>query len=213
MVARLCPACGAPVEPAAARCGHCGTTLADPTPPPARGTSRIPQAGSPAPPRAAATAPQASTPAPEDARVPAYAAFWRRAVAALLDQIQLMIILLVVVFTAMELGLVAPDALADEAQLERALGDPIRLLSLVVPWLYFTLFEAGPWQATPGKRLMRLVVCDLEGRRIGWGRANLRFFAKILSGAILLLGYLMAAFTPRRQALHDLIARTLVLQR
>lgn len=88
---------------------------------------------------------------------------------------------------------------------------------------------------------MRLVVTDLEGRRIGWGRANLRFFAKLLpailhdivlfgaellssgvillpvaillSSAIWLLSYLMAAFTPRRQALHDLIARTLVLQR
>jgi uncharacterized RDD family membrane protein YckC len=150
---------------------------------------------------------------PSAAPPTAYAPFWRRAVAALLDQIQLMIILLVVLFSALPLGLVDPTAISGEAALERALGDPIRLLSLIVPWLYFTLFEAGPWQATPGKRLLGLVVTDLAGERIGWGRANLRFFGKILSGALLLLGYLLAAVTPRRQALHDLLAKTLVLRR
>jgi Tfp pilus assembly major pilin PilA len=67
-------------------------------------------------------------------------------------------------------------------------------------------------QATPGKLLLRIHVTDLAGRRIGFGRATGRHFARILSSLIFYVGYLMAAFTWRRQALHDMLAGTLVVQ-
>jgi uncharacterized RDD family membrane protein YckC len=57
-----------------------------------------------------------------------------------------------------------------------------------------------------------IIVTDLEGRRIGFGRATGRYFAKILSALILGIGFLMVAFTQRKQGLHDMIAGTLVVR-
>ena len=86
------------------------------------------------------------------------------------------------------------------------------IASMVMGWLYFSLFESGNWQATPGKRLMSIRVTNLQGERIGFGRATARYFAKFLSSIILCIGYLMAAFTQKKQALHDMICETLVLK-
>jgi len=81
---------------------------------------------------------------------------------------------------------------------------------VVICWLYFAGMESRSG-ATYGKKMMDLQVTDSEGGSISFGRATVRYLAKMLSGAILLLGYLMAFFTDRRQALHDVIAGTLVL--
>jgi uncharacterized RDD family membrane protein YckC len=56
-----------------------------------------------------------------------------------------------------------------------------------------------------------IVVTDLEGRRISWGRANARYWSKFISALIFLIGYIMAGFTQKKQALHDMIAGTLVV--
>ena len=88
------------------------------------------------------------------------------------------------------------------------------LLILVLHWLYFATMESSARQATIGKSLMSLRVTDTSGLRLSFGHATGRFFAKLVSGLIpFLIGYIMAAFTPRKQALHDLIAGTLVLRR
>ncbi len=78
--------------------------------------------------------------------------------------------------------------------------------------LYYTLFEASSWQATPGKRILRLYVTDLNGQRITFQRALLRNIARQLSG-FLFIGYILAGFTEKKQALHDIIARCLVFRR
>ncbi|MDX6593454.1 MAG: hypothetical protein QOJ13_2650 [Gaiellales bacterium] len=67
--------------------------------------------------------------------------------------------------------------------------------------------------ATLGRRALGIKVTDVEGNRITFARATGRYFAKILSALTLLIGYIMAAFTARKQALHDLIAGTLVVNR
>ncbi len=86
--------------------------------------------------------------------------------------------------------------------------------ALLITWLYHAYFESSSWQATPGKRVVNLYVTDLNGQPISFLNATGRHFAKIITGLIpLLLGYIMAAFTERRQALHDMIAGTLVLRR
>lgn len=82
----------------------------------------------------------------------------------------------------------------------------------VVGWLYWAGFESSPLMATPGKRAAEMRVTDMDGERISFARASARYFAKLLSAAPLLLGFLMAEFMPRRQALHDLIAHTLVVR-
>ena len=59
--------------------------------------------------------------------------------------------------------------------------------------------------------MLNLRVTDLDGQRISFGRASGRFFGKIISSLTMTIGYIMAGFTERRQALHDMIAGTLVL--
>jgi uncharacterized RDD family membrane protein YckC len=82
-------------------------------------------------------------------------------------------------------------------------------LAVLVP--YFTLLESSRLQATFGKLLLGIKVIDLSGKRISFARATGRFFAKVFSGQVLLIGYFMAAFSKRKQALHDLLAATLVV--
>jgi uncharacterized RDD family membrane protein YckC len=86
------------------------------------------------------------------------------------------------------------------------------LIGLLVGWLYSALQESSETQATFGKKMMGIVVTDLDGNRISFGRATGRHFAKIPSACVLLIGYIMAAFTERKQALHDMMAGTLVVK-
>lgn len=84
------------------------------------------------------------------------------------------------------------------------------LVGFVISWLYFAVLESSSKQASVGKMAVGLVVTDERGNRISFGRATGRYFAKILSAMILLIGFIMVAFTQRKQGLHDMIASTLV---
>jgi uncharacterized RDD family membrane protein YckC len=131
----------------------------------------------------------------------AYGGFWRRLVASLIDGVILGVVqgLLFPVLARTEFG--------------PTLGAPgFGILAALMYWLYFAGLEGSLLQATAGKMVMHLEVTDGEGRPIGFGHASLRHFAKILSSLILGVGWLMAAFTPRKQALHDLVAGTLVIK-
>ena len=86
------------------------------------------------------------------------------------------------------------------------------LLTALLALAWFAGFEASPRQATPGKRALGLRVVDARGGRIGLARAALRHLAGTLSWLSLNLGHLLAAVPPRRQALHDRLAGTRVLQ-
>jgi uncharacterized RDD family membrane protein YckC len=87
------------------------------------------------------------------------------------------------------------------------------LINLAIQWLYFAGLESSERQATIGKSAMSLRVTSYEGRRLSFGHATGRFFAKLVSGLIPFgIGFLMAGFTEKKQALHDLIAGTLVLK-
>ena len=83
---------------------------------------------------------------------------------------------------------------------------------LMANWVYFSLFESSSRQATPGKMLMGVFVTDESGQRISFVRSLLRTVTKMISAMFCWLGYLLALFTGRSQALHDLLASTLVLQ-
>lgn len=79
-------------------------------------------------------------------------------------------------------------------------------------WLYSSLFERSVYQATPGKRVLGLIVTDAEGNRIDFGRAAGRSLVKFLISNIFGIGYLISLFTGKRQALHDLASGCLVLE-
>lgn len=93
-----------------------------------------------------------------------------------------------------------------------AYGELPGWLTLLIFVLYFSVFECSWRQATPGKMLMGIFVTDLFGRRISFQRALARSLGKILSTAICFIGYLMALFSIRSQALHDRLADSLVLE-
>lgn len=123
-----------------------------------------------------------------------YAGFWRRFGAILIDSIILTVVQ-GILFRALDVG---------------TTGQAV--VGIVIAWLYWAVMESSTEQATLGKKVLSVKVTDLAGNRISFGRATGRYFAKIVSGLILLIGYFMAGFTPRKQALHDKIADTLVVR-
>lgn len=135
-----------------------------------------------------------------------YAGFWKRLGAFVIDYLVLNAASVVIGYGA---G-VFPWAVGDisgEYSSRRAIWSTS---SLVVYWLYFALMESSPQQATLGKMALSIVVTDVEGKRISFGRATGRYFGKFVSSFILLIGFIMAGFTQKKQALHDLMAGTLV---
>ncbi|MFT3897417.1 MAG: RDD family protein [Thermomonas sp.] len=78
--------------------------------------------------------------------------------------------------------------------------------------LWHGLGEASPWQGSPGKRAFGLVATDIDGNRLGVGRAFARQLAGVASWITLNLGHLLAALPPQHRALHDVIAGTRVLR-
>ncbi len=84
------------------------------------------------------------------------------------------------------------------------------VVQLVGFWLYYALTESR-LGGSPGKLLMHLRVTSPDGRCIGFKKASGHAFARILSFVPFLTGYLMAAFTDKTQALHDLLAGCIVI--
>ena len=80
-------------------------------------------------------------------------------------------------------------------------------------WLYEAFMTSSPWQATLGKRVFNMVVTDAQGQRITFARATGRHFAKWVSTMVLGIGFLMVAFTQKKQGLHDMLADTYVVIR
>lgn len=84
------------------------------------------------------------------------------------------------------------------------------MVTIVAAWLYFALLESSKLQASIGKLALGIIVTDMEGNRITFGKATGRYFGKIISAIILYVGFMMAGFTEKKQGLHDIIAGTLV---
>jgi uncharacterized RDD family membrane protein YckC/type II secretory pathway pseudopilin PulG len=124
---------------------------------------------------------------------PIYAGFWRRWAAAVIDGILYYIV-------AIAIALALGDGLGSTA------------LAIAAAWLYHALMQSSSRQATLGKMALGIKVTSVDGERISFLRATGRYFSTLRSSLLLMIGYLMAAFTQRKQALHDLIAGTLVVR-
>ena len=77
-------------------------------------------------------------------------------------------------------------------------------------WLYATIFQSSSRQATPGEIALSIKVTDLEGLRISFKKGAVRNLVKTALGPVLVV-FLIAAFTSKKQALHDIIAGCLVV--
>jgi uncharacterized RDD family membrane protein YckC len=142
-----------------------------------------------------------------------YAGFWLRGVAFVVDTF-ILSFLFTLVASASPTPLMILHEVSGWPGLQiPELTLPGFLLLFVVMWAYYGLFEASKWQATPGKRLLRLYVTDLNGHPLTFWRASLRYFGRKISELTLFFGYLLAGFTEKKQALHDILAGCLVLRR
>jgi uncharacterized RDD family membrane protein YckC len=188
-----CRRCGAQIADESAFCSACGQSTREET-----------------------TAPSDSTPPPAVRKAPliAYAGFWLRAVAYVVDTCLLGFVAGIVILGPLmqRAGLSPENPWVFFTSVSRQVV-AINLLMVMVSWVYWAMFESSAWQATPGKKILGLYVTDLQGKRITFARASGRYFGKIISSLLLMVGYLMAGFTPRKQALHDMIAECLVLKK
>lgn len=221
----FCTKCGAQNAPGVNFCVHCGNTLtqapaaasADASGAAAQPAYSTPgygaQPGYGSPSYAAAGYGMAVSPSQP------YAGFGLRFIALIVDAIILMPVqwVLALVFggffslAGLAAGSDAGAAAGALAAMAGAMAVYI-LLMFTVHFFYSTLLESSKMQATLGKKVVGIKVTDLNGNRISVGRAAGRTLGKFLSSMILCVGYLMAAFTERKQALHDLLAGTLVVK-
>lgn len=140
---------------------------------------------------------------------PPYAGFWIRFAAYLIDSLILSVVSCPVGFG---IGLVGAAADIDENSPEWVgMNLLVNGVAILASWLYFALMESSSWQGTVGKKLLKIKVTDTNGYPIGFGKATGRYFGKILSSMICLIGFIMAAFTEKNQGLHDMMASTLVV--
>jgi uncharacterized RDD family membrane protein YckC len=152
-----------------------------------------------------------------------YAGFWLRFLALLIDNVVLglgfVLILIPLIFLTglhQVLGQFHPDEELNDAGIFVLMGFVFLLAtaSLVLTWLYHALMESSEWQATLGKKALGLVVTDMAGQRVSFARSTGRHFGKIITNMVpAFIGYIMAGFTAKRQALHDMLAGCLVLRR
>ncbi len=182
----FCPNCGTKVEDAVAECPECKASLAG------LETSRV-----------------------------HYGGFWRRFLAFLIDSAILgtgsYIVGLVIggVFGITTAGIMAGAGLDESTAETIGVGTfwiIYNIATVCVYWLYYALYESSSRQATIGKMALGLKVTDLNGRRISFARASGRYWGKVLSALLLFIGFIMAGFTKKKQALHDIMAGTLVLK-
>ncbi len=156
-----------------------------------------------------------------DQPVVTYAGFWKRFVAYIIDDIVLSVAgLIVVLIVGGIFGLGLLSAIGQESEASPALiaafasGILVVVVCIMVAgWLYYALMESSANQGTLGKMALGIKVTDLNGNRISFGKATGRYFGKIVSGMILYIGFIMAGFTEKKQALHDIMAGCLVVNK
>ena len=147
-----------------------------------------------------------------------YAGFWKRVLASVIDTILFSIPFFILGFIIgfADVFAYGYDPYYDdlyyspEADIFYSLLD---LLGIFIFWIYCAAFESSSYQATPGKMALGIIVTDLDGNRISFLRATARYFGTWLSGCIFCIGYMMAGWTDKKQALHDMIAGTLVVNK
>ena len=138
-----------------------------------------------------------------------YAGFFRRWGANILDGFVVGIAYFVVAFGIALLVAIGGGLNTEEDS--DGLAGLLWIAWFFAQWLYFAFMESSSWQATLGKRALGIIVTDESGDRLSFGRATGRYWAKFFSWITLLIGFLMAGFTQKKQALHDMVAGTLVV--
>lgn len=198
----FCSQCGHEVSPEHRFCAQCGTAVNQPSPFLSPEVERASHSHSPLIHEESWATPQGE---PQHL-AQGYAGFWRRVVAYVVDYVITLVVGFVIGFFLLS-WLLESNQVVDVEQVEIYANG----IGFFITWLYFALMESSSKQATFGKIILGAKVVDVEGQRISFGRATGRHFGKILSALLLGIGFIMVAFTQRKQGLHDMLARTLVV--
>ena len=152
-----------------------------------------------------------------------YAGFWLRFVAWVIDKIILGIIQWIIIVPILAaVGFASTFSLSDFQNVEDAAAmvaiimSGVAIIAVVmaaVGILYHSFFESSKTQGSLGKMALGLIVIDTEGQKLTFGKAAVRNLCKIISDITMSIGYIVAGFTDKKQALHDLIAGTLVVKK
>lgn len=144
-----------------------------------------------------------------------YTGFWPRLAAYVIDYIFIFVAqsILIILFAILLAGAELAGLSIGDGPISAILGFIILLIFIIVQAVYYIIMNASKWQGTLGKLALGIKITDTEGNRITTGRSIARYFAFILSAFTLLIGFIMAAFTSKKQALHDMIAGTLVVKK
>ncbi len=134
---------------------------------------------------------------------PQYAGFWLRFIALIIDGMIIFGMFFCIGYIMGIIGL--PNLLTENDNFGDAIG-------IIIIWLYFAIMESSPRQATFGKTALRLKVTDINLNNLSFAKASLRHFGKIISTITIFIGYIIAGFSNKKQALHDIIAGTLVIK-
>ncbi|WP_252229139.1 RDD family protein [Clostridium sp. ZBS15] len=141
-----------------------------------------------------------------------YAGFLNRYLAYFIDRLAIFL-----VYILFWLVWILFDRILNEIGIEQKikkiiLGNLGVIIYLVIPWLYYSFFESSNGKATLGKKALGIIVVDANNNKISFLRATVRYWSKYISLIIFFIGYIMAGFTKKKQALHDIISVTYVIK-
>ena len=201
----FCSQCGAANVAGAQFCTRCGASTQP------AGASAPTPAATPAPVAAGPYQPPVPRPGIAPVGGVRYGGFWIRFVAAIIDGVIVQAVVMPLSFlVGGATGFAGAMSGIQTTGLQIMGGAFGFVIGVAGSWLYEALMESSARQATLGKMIFQMKVTDLFGNRITFSRATGRYFAKWLSGLTLFIGYIIAGFTERKQALHDMVAGTLV---
>lgn len=150
-----------------------------------------------------------------------YAGFWKRFAATLIDAIILDVLCVVIILPILEftpLSFSFEDLIANVGNVDYLISlfnNPdfliVKGIGGGIFFLYYTILEASKMQATLGKKALGLKVLKRTGEKASFFRILLRNISKVVSAFFLMMGFVIAGFTSKKQGLHDLIARTIVV--
>jgi uncharacterized RDD family membrane protein YckC len=158
-----------------------------------------------------------------------YAGFWRRFLAGIIDLFVMVVFVIPCIITWQKHSLLLDQAMNQlmvgsiDVNIYPELSHQISIYGIlfyiclgvliIFNWLYFAISEKSKYQGTLGKQLLGIKVTDINGNKLTFLKSNARYWAKYISTFIFFIGYVLTAFTKKKQALHDIIVKTLVVNK